>query len=186
MEVEESNSTMRTIRRMARDELAVMEQNTRLVMFRQHQLFHEAVQNHQRRARDAVDQAALVPSTRCEAALSLQSGSTQASKGMRREFSDQPGPSSEAINSVRVVVHVRVRVRTPSLLLSLPSSPLPSPSPHPLLTLHPPPLSLPAPLTLPPPPPPPPFFPLSRPLAMFFGFVWRTWTDCFDWVFGFL
>ena len=44
---------------MAQDELAAMEKNSRLAMFHQRQKFHQAVPEHQRRGRDAVNHAVL-------------------------------------------------------------------------------------------------------------------------------
>ena len=49
-----------------------MRQHCRLAMFHQNQRFHQAIQEHQRRARDAVSQAVFESSARCETALSMK------------------------------------------------------------------------------------------------------------------
>ena len=59
-------------RRMARKDLATVEQLSRLVMFHQTQKFQQGLQEPQRRARDAVNQAVLESSGRCETALSME------------------------------------------------------------------------------------------------------------------
>ena len=68
-----------TTRKMDQDELAAMEQNSRLMMFhpKKERGFHKAVQEYQRTARDAVNQDVLESSARCETALSLEYGAAR-------------------------------------------------------------------------------------------------------------
>ena len=69
IEVQELCSMNRATQRMAQGESAAMEQHARLARFHQYQGFQQAVQEHQHRARDAVNQAVFESSARCETAL---------------------------------------------------------------------------------------------------------------------
>ena len=63
---------IRVTRRMALEELAAMEQHSRLAMFHQIQGFQHVVQEHQARARDSVNQAVFDSSARCDTASSMK------------------------------------------------------------------------------------------------------------------
>ena len=70
---------------MAQDELAAMKQNTRLAMFHQHRGFYQTVLEHQRRARDAVNQAVREASARCATALSMELRAAQLNNELTME-----------------------------------------------------------------------------------------------------
>ena len=65
VEVQELRSMSRRLR------MSQWEQDSRLMMFHHNPGLHQAVQEHQRRAQDAVNQAVLESTARCETALSI-------------------------------------------------------------------------------------------------------------------
>ena len=87
------NTKVQETRRLAQDELASMEQHFRLAMFHQNQGFRQAVQENQRRARDAIDQSVFDSPARCDTALAmdllaaqLNNVSTMEKEGTRKPF----------------------------------------------------------------------------------------------------
>ena len=70
-EVAEVRRMHRMSRRLAREDLSHMEHGAHVVMLRQHQNFHKAAQEHQRRAREAVNQAVYESSVRQETRLMM-------------------------------------------------------------------------------------------------------------------